>query len=85
VGAEMHGGQIRVLGNAGHLVGAVYRGGRRGMTGGEILIAGIFPRIIAQGFPRTRGVFSVRIPPLSRRLSRDGQGRNLISRRGFVR
>jgi formylmethanofuran dehydrogenase subunit C len=36
----MHGGRIRIHGNAGHLVGSVYRGGRRGMTSGEILIDG---------------------------------------------
>ena len=34
----MHGGMIHVHGRAGHLVGAAYRGSRRGMTGGTILI-----------------------------------------------
>ena len=36
----MKGGRIHVLGSVGHCCGAVYRGGRRGMTGGEILIRG---------------------------------------------
>lgn len=36
----MKGGLIEVRGGAGHLVGAVYRGGHKGMTGGTILIHG---------------------------------------------
>jgi formylmethanofuran dehydrogenase subunit C len=36
----MHGGFIRVRGDAGHLVGAAYRGSERGMTGGTILVHG---------------------------------------------
>ena len=40
VGAEMRGGLIHVSGNAGHQVGAAYRGSRRGMRGGTILING---------------------------------------------
>ena len=36
----MKGGRIWIRGSAGHCVGAVYRGGRRGMTGGEIFIQG---------------------------------------------
>jgi formylmethanofuran dehydrogenase subunit C len=39
-GAEMHGGLIHVHGCAGHLVGAAYRGSRKGMTGGTIVIDG---------------------------------------------
>jgi formylmethanofuran dehydrogenase subunit C len=40
VGGEMHEGLIHVKGRAGHLIGAAYRGSRRGMTGGTILIGG---------------------------------------------
>lgn len=40
VGGEMHRGLIHVRGRAGHLIGAAYRGSRRGMTGGTILIEG---------------------------------------------
>ena len=32
----MHGGTIQVSGSAGHLIGAAYRGSKRGMTGGMI-------------------------------------------------
>lgn len=40
VGGEMHAGLIQVKGRAGHLIGAAYRGSKRGMTGGTILIGG---------------------------------------------
>ena len=40
LGGEMHGGLIHVHGRAGHLVGAAYRGSKRGMTGGTILVRG---------------------------------------------
>jgi formylmethanofuran dehydrogenase subunit C len=36
----MHGGLIRVKGNAAHQVGAAYRGSAKGMTGGTILVDG---------------------------------------------
>lgn len=36
VGAEMKGGTIEILGDAGHLIGAAYRGASVGMRG-EIL------------------------------------------------
>jgi formylmethanofuran dehydrogenase subunit C len=36
----MRGGRIHVRGNAGHLVGAAYRGSRAGMRGGVILVEG---------------------------------------------
>jgi formylmethanofuran dehydrogenase subunit C len=36
----MRGGRIHVSGNAGHLVGACYRGSRVGMRGGVILVNG---------------------------------------------
>jgi formylmethanofuran dehydrogenase subunit C len=36
----MRGGRIHVHGNAGHLVGAAYRGSRVGMRGGVILVDG---------------------------------------------
>ena len=40
LGCEMLGGSIVVDHNAGDCVGGTYRGGQRGMTGGEILIRG---------------------------------------------
>ena len=40
VGTEMHRGLIHIKGNAGHLVGAAYRGSVKGMTGGTILVDG---------------------------------------------
>jgi formylmethanofuran dehydrogenase subunit C len=40
LGAEMLGGRIRIHGNAGGQVGAAYRGSRKGMRGGTILIDG---------------------------------------------
>jgi formylmethanofuran dehydrogenase subunit C len=40
LGAEMSGGLIRIHGNAGGQVGAAYRGSRKGMRGGVILIGG---------------------------------------------
>jgi len=40
LGAEMKGGQIKVRADAGHCVGAAYRGSRRGMTGGRIHVRG---------------------------------------------
>lgn len=40
VGGEMSGGLIRVAGNAGGQIGAAYRGSRRGMTDGTIVIGG---------------------------------------------
>src|SRR4029453_13074316 len=39
-GAEMRGGLLRVSGNAGHLLGAAYRGSPKGMRGGAILVEG---------------------------------------------
>ena len=36
----MRGGLIQISGNAGDLVGAAYRGSKRGMTDGTILIGG---------------------------------------------
>ena len=36
----MHGGLIHVAGSAGHLIGSAYRGSKRGMTDGTILIGG---------------------------------------------
>jgi formylmethanofuran dehydrogenase subunit C len=36
----MRGGRIHVRGDAGHLVGAAYRGSRSGMRGGVILVEG---------------------------------------------
>jgi formylmethanofuran dehydrogenase subunit C len=41
LGAEMSGGLIRVHGNAGGQVGAAYRGSRKGMKSGVILINGM--------------------------------------------
>jgi formylmethanofuran dehydrogenase subunit C len=41
LGAEMSGGMIRVRGNAGGQVGAAYRGSRKGMKSGVILIDGM--------------------------------------------
>jgi formylmethanofuran dehydrogenase subunit C len=41
LGAEMSGGLIRVQGNAGGQVGAAYRGSRKGMKSGVILIDGM--------------------------------------------
>jgi formylmethanofuran dehydrogenase subunit C len=41
LGAEMSGGLIRVHGNAGGQVGAAYRGSRKGMKSGVILIDGM--------------------------------------------
>jgi formylmethanofuran dehydrogenase subunit C len=41
LGAEMFGGLIRVHGNAGGQVGAAYRGSRKGMKNGVILIDGM--------------------------------------------
>jgi formylmethanofuran dehydrogenase subunit C len=40
LGGEMHGGLIRVLGSAGDYIGAAYRGSKKGMTDGTILIRG---------------------------------------------
>jgi formylmethanofuran dehydrogenase subunit C len=40
VGAEMSGGIIRVAGNAGGQIGAAYRGSRRGMSDGTIVVSG---------------------------------------------
>ncbi len=39
-GAEMRGGLLRVMGDAGHLLGAGYRGSEKGMRGGTILVTG---------------------------------------------
>jgi formylmethanofuran dehydrogenase subunit C len=39
-GAEMAGGKITIHGNAGHALGGAYRGSRRGMTRGVILVDG---------------------------------------------
>ena len=39
-GAEMHGGLIRIIGNAGHGLGGAYRGSRRGMNRGTIIVTG---------------------------------------------
>ena len=39
-GAEMSGGVLRILGNAGVRLGAAYPGARVGMTGGEIVVTG---------------------------------------------
>ena len=36
----MRGGLVRVAGNAGHLLGAAYRGSPKGMRGGTILVEG---------------------------------------------
>lgn len=40
VGGEMSGGLIRIAGNAGGQIGAAYRGSRRGMSDGTILVGG---------------------------------------------
>jgi len=40
VGGEMSGGLIRIAGNAGGQIGAAYRGNRRGMTDGTIIVGG---------------------------------------------
>ena len=40
VGGEMSGGFIRIAGNAGGQIGAAYRGSRRGMSDGTILVGG---------------------------------------------
>jgi formylmethanofuran dehydrogenase subunit C len=40
VGGEMSGGLIRVAGNAGGQIGAAYRGSRRGMSDGTIVVGG---------------------------------------------
>ena len=40
LGAEMSGGLIRVAGNAGGQIGAAYRGSRKGMTDGTIIVGG---------------------------------------------
>jgi formylmethanofuran dehydrogenase subunit C len=39
-GAELHGGLIRIIGNAGHGLGGAYRGSRRGMNRGTIIVTG---------------------------------------------
>ena len=39
-GAEMQGGLIRIMGNAGHGLGGAYRGSRRGMKKGTIIVTG---------------------------------------------
>ena len=39
-GAEMRGGRLHVTGDAGHLLGAAYRGSVRGMRGGTIVVEG---------------------------------------------
>jgi formylmethanofuran dehydrogenase subunit C len=39
-GAEMSGGVLRILGDAGARLGAAYPGARVGMTGGEIVVSG---------------------------------------------
>ena len=39
-GAEIHGGLIRIMGNAGHGLGGAYRGSRRGMNRGTIIVTG---------------------------------------------
>ncbi|HTP08889.1 MAG TPA: formylmethanofuran dehydrogenase subunit C [Anaerolineae bacterium] len=39
-GAEMSGGVIRIMGNAGHGLGGAYRGSRRGMKKGTIIVTG---------------------------------------------
>jgi len=40
VGGEMSGGLIRIAGNAGGQIGAAYRGSRRGMSDGTIVVGG---------------------------------------------
>lgn len=40
VGGEMSGGMIRIAGNAGGQIGAAYRGSRRGMSDGTIIVRG---------------------------------------------
>ena len=40
VGGEMSGGLIRIAGNAGGQIGAAYRGSRRGMSDGTIIVGG---------------------------------------------
>ena len=40
VGPEMSGGRITIKKNAGHMVGAAYRGHTVGITGGEIFVHG---------------------------------------------
>jgi len=40
VGGEMSGGSIRIAGNAGGQIGAAYRGSRRGMSDGTIVVGG---------------------------------------------
>jgi formylmethanofuran dehydrogenase subunit C len=40
VGGEMSGGLIRIAGNAGGQIGAAYRGNRRGMSDGTIIVGG---------------------------------------------
>jgi formylmethanofuran dehydrogenase subunit C len=40
VGGEMSGGLIRIAGNAGGQIGAAYRGSRRGMSDGTIMVGG---------------------------------------------
>ena len=57
VGGQMHAGMIRVRGRAGHLVGAAYRGSRRGMTGGTILVDG--PAGNEIGHSMRRGLIAV--------------------------
>src|SRR5262249_11424370 len=39
-GAEMRGGRLVIAGDAGHLLGAAYRGSPKGMRGGTILVRG---------------------------------------------
>ena len=57
LGGEMHGGMIRVDGRAAHLVGAAYRGSRRGMTGGTILVNGDVGNEL--GHTMRRGIIAV--------------------------
>ena len=48
----MTGGRIVIRGNAGHMVGAPYRGSRVGMRGGEILIFGNAGSEVGSGMRR---------------------------------
>jgi formylmethanofuran dehydrogenase subunit C len=57
VGAEMADGLIRIAGNAGGQVGAAYRGSRKGMKGGTILVGGTAG--LEVGMRMRRGVIAI--------------------------
>lgn len=56
-GGEMSGGLIHIRGAAGNLIGAAYRGSRRGMTGGTLLVHGSVGNEV--GHSMRRGLIAV--------------------------